>query len=461
MYTAAAVPERDRMKRGLVNLAFFFCFMPFFKVVNISAETQPIAGIISLFIILLYGVKRSFLSWTILFFIALVFLYTGITATIYPSFLLKILLNGFAYFLPLFVFLALHDKVTLVSPRAFYIVFWVWLIVGIIQYFSVLSPIRSVLDALFKYIIARYIGYAAGGGRGVQFLSPEPSAAATSIFLLGVTGVFLYVHNRINKRQFVIIVLGFLIMVFVNKSGTMMLLTLFFIGVYVLVHLRTLYREHLLLRRIARYTLLALLVGAVGYIALSILFSHKYHSRFGQIIGLTYQAIFVQHLLTLDDMIRIGGFRYLTLYIGYASIFTNYGIGHGIASWLINFPKLEADTHMVLYNYALLGAQRYTQFVKPGSYLATVSADMGGPGALVVVTFLVAFFASSWGKNRLVGLNALKYALLWSAVLNVLMMGLITLPMPWVLLCYVYYMNENAEYQESRGQIVRVRRISI
>ena len=218
-------------KRFLVNAAFFFCFFPFLKILPITAETQPIAGIIGLIIILLFGIRRNIFSLALLWFIFIVLGYYMVTSVLKPSLLPKITLNTIAYFIPLFVFLSLQDRMHLLSVKLYFTTLYLWLGLGLLQYFNFIAPLNSLLESTLQHIISHYRSSSYGGARGVAFFSQEPSAGVTSVILLLITGVFFYTAGRISRKSMWQAVAVSFLMILLNKSGTGgLLLAIFVLG---------------------------------------------------------------------------------------------------------------------------------------------------------------------------------------------------------------------------------------
>jgi hypothetical protein len=70
------------MKRRLVNLTFFCCFFPFLKPLPVRAETQPVAGLVALLIILLYRARKSIYSITLPWFMFIIAGYYAISVVV-------------------------------------------------------------------------------------------------------------------------------------------------------------------------------------------------------------------------------------------------------------------------------------------------------------------------------------------------------------------------------------------
>lgn len=431
------------MKRKLVNLAFFFCFFPFLKVLPIEAETQPIAGIIALVILLIYGVKRTRYSIALLWLVYVVIGYYFITITFRPFLIPKIALHTIAHLIPLFVFLALYDKMNLLSVKLYFLVLLLWLGLGLIQSFDFASPLKVLTDVVLGHLIADYQSSSFGGARGVAFFSQEPSAGANIVVLLMLTGVFFYTVGRISKRSMWLAVTASIVMAILNKSGTVgFLVTVFALGLFVgyLVALAKTGRMVVLMRKfVCIAAVAAILIAGL----LMLVSKFQYSSRFVNVAKIVYNDIIVRKQLSFYVMAKIGGFRFLTVYVGYRSIFDNFGLGHGIASYLTEFDRMAKAAGVVFSDYPLRESERWLKVVKPDSYSATVALDVGVVGLLPLLSFL-GFFLFSKPMVRLgPGVLVAKWGMLFVGLLRILLLGFISLPMPWLVLCYVYHLNSS------------------
>ena len=182
---------------------------------------------------------------------------------------------------------------------------------------------------------------------------------------------------------------------------------------------------------------------AAGFMALAS--KYNYHSRFIDSAKVIHKAAFIHGKPDLYMFAQMGGFRVLTMYVGYASLEQNYAIGHGIASWLTDFDRIARASGIYLEDYPLRAEEKILKVVKPNSYAATVAFDMGVIGLAPLVLFL-AFFLFAKAKTRLLPpLFAMKFGILFSGILHVALFGLITLPLPWLLFCYVKYLNDTSD----------------
>jgi hypothetical protein len=428
-------------KRFLINAAFFFCFFPFLKILPITAETQPVAGIIGLIIILRFGIRRNIFSLLLLWFIFTVLGYYMVTSVLKPSLLPKITLNTIAYFIPLFVFLSLQDKMHLLSVKLYFIILYLWLGLGLLQYFNFIAPLNSLIESVLQRIISRYQSGTYGGARGVAFFSQEPAAGAKSIILLMITGIFFYAAGRISKKSMWLAIAASLLMILLNKSGTGgFLIAIFLFGLFIGYCVACIRdgKFFLFVRKLVLIPAMITLLVA-GFLAL--VSKYNYRSRFIESANVMYKAVFIHGKPNLYTFAMAGGFRYLTLYVGYASLVENYAVGHGVASWITDFDRVARASGIYMEDYPLREEEKVLKVVKPNSYAATVAFDMGVLGLAPLILFMI-FILFSKARERLSSqFLAAKYGMLFTGIAHVLIFGLITLPVPWLLFCYVNHLN--------------------
>jgi len=234
-------------------------------------------------------------------------------------------------------------------------------------------------------------------------------------------------------------------MLLLNKSGTGgVLLAIFILGLFI-GYCVALVRDGKFFLFVRKFVLIpiVLVLLAAGFMTLAS--KYNYHSRFIDSAKVIHKAAFIQGKPDLYMFAQMGGFRVLTMYVGYASLVENYAIGHGVASWITDFDRVARASGIYLEDYPLRAEEKALKVVKPNSYAATVAFDMGLIGLAPLVLF-VALFLFAKAKTRLLPpLFAVKFGILFLGILHVALFGLITLPMPWLLFCYVKFFNDTSD----------------
>jgi hypothetical protein len=177
-----------------------------------------------------------------------------------------------------------------------------------------------------------------------------------------------------------------------------------------------------------------------------------YSSRF-QVVGRNvYEAILGANEIDWFTLSYQGGVRQLTGYVGFYSLQENWGLGHGIGSWITEFDRIAQSAGVIFSNYPVTEAELYLEVVKPCSFVSTVALDLGLPGMVLMTVFLGSFI---WGRGRgsvPPSVFAMRSGALCLAMFYLFFAGLITLPMPWLLLLYAQALMGSEQNQWSAGE---------
>lgn len=179
-----------------------------------------------------------------------------------------------------------------------------------------------------------------------------------------------------------------------------------------------------------------------------------YESRFQDISRIVKNIVIQEDLANLANLAAIGGFRAPTVYVGYWSLLENWGLGHGIGSWVLQFDRVANDAGVIFSDYPLTEEEQVLQVVKPNSYASTLAFDVGIIGLALLVLFLLSFACSDARLKPKV--SAAKWAIFSVACLYLVFMNLISLPMPWLALAYVHYINTHNAPQPRSGWLFKV-----
>ena len=450
-----------------VNIVFFLCFFPYFKLIpNITAEVQPFCGFVALFLIFLRKRKLDPISQKILYIIALLFFYLLISFYRGLGFS-ALILSIISYTLPLFILLVFKDDISYVAEKTFLGVVLINFFIGIIQLLGGFGFLNNIL----ALIISRGTGSSSLDGlRGITLLTPEPSHAGRTLGLILCTAFFLHALRRISKIKLGAIILALIILLIANKSGTGFILFSIFLCSYSLsqfilkqdkkFNLKSKFSTAFLFKIIISM-LLGVLVMLTLWFSIDALYI-RFPIRFLQIllrIKNSFNNFYnfnLYHFLAL-----VAGKRYLTVAIGYFSLFQNYGLGHGLSSYLIDFTKLSQFAGVDFQSITTLPLfERTATALKPDSYGASIAQDTGIVGLILLLTLLI----SVWKSVRLPNVMDLPpsylrhtqsvcVAIFAVALYMILLNTSTSLPFPWLLLSYVYCLRQIL----TSGQIKAVR----
>ena len=183
--SASPLPALLKTEACWVNLAFFLTFFPSTIFFILPSLSQPVAALAALPLLFLFPTRNGAVTRWILILVLLIAGYIVISLFIYAEIAEKILANGVSYMLPPLYLLAMQNRADKISVRIYRLALRLWLVIGIIQYFSVFSPIQGPLQSVLKVFIAdRFLMTHYTADRGVMFFSSEPSTAAPIILQL-------------------------------------------------------------------------------------------------------------------------------------------------------------------------------------------------------------------------------------------------------------------------------------
>lgn len=144
--------------------------------------------------------------------------------------------------------------------------------------------------------------------------------------------------------------------------------------------------------------------------------------------------------LSLPEILTVfGGRRLITVFIGYSSIFHNFGLGHGLVAYQLDFQKLADFANVNLMSIDLLPAHiRTATELKIASYGGAISLETGIVGLSVLFLLLsVCYLRIKRSTNKVtIGTCAFKFTCFAIATLLILFYTTISFPTPWVLLAY-------------------------
>jgi hypothetical protein len=139
-----------------------------------------------------------------------------------------------------------------------------------------------------------------------------------------------------------------------------------------------------------------------------------------------------------------GGKRFITVYYGYYTLLDNYGLGHGIGSHVLDFVRISDLAGINMSTITNLNdTERQQDYFKPDSYGAQIAADTGYLGLLTLLylLYLVIKKRAPIEHEKRKNLAPLSSALFVTACYMLLFNSTTALPVPWVMLAFVYDLN--------------------
>ncbi|QWD96920.1 hypothetical protein [Polynucleobacter sp. MG-6-Vaara-E2] len=414
----------------ITNMIFMLCFFPTTIFFLLPYETQPLYAIFCIYLICIKIRLDDKLKISILFFLV-VLLYVILSVITYDENIFNILINGFSYFCPILLYLSIYNRMGYLSYKVYIFSLLIWLIVGLIQTYDFFSLLKPFLLEIGKLAFSdRFLVNPTNDGRGAFFLASEPSISAPTIILFIGTGLFFYFKDKNLIKTFTAL-MACIFMVYLNKSATL--------GVDLLAMLLGLLIYLFIISKKYRWVVVVISL-AVLFLLINI---SIYYSEDSRLFLSIYKIIdaFDSDRSILDIALELGSARVLPLLLGYMSIIDNYGLGHGIASWAIpGSRELVQDAIGInIHDFSYYGYSAstipYGDIVKPQSFFSLISYDMGIFG-LIVTTIIILVFI---GKSNRLSCSYKSYIFIFPAIVWLLLFGLVTLPMPWVMFAYANY----------------------
>ena len=422
-------------KSTILNLVFLLCFFPFLKLIPwITPEVQPWGALLALFCLLTFGVNKDTVSSLVMIFLLLLASAAAVSFLIGRAPGSVVMLSG-AYALPLFILLALKDNTHLLSVRVLYASLLLYLLVGILQSFSLLVWAEPYV----KHWIPRFYGAPVGlAGRGVTFLAHEPSGAGFIITLMMATASYFYVLDKISGRALATVILTVLAMLVMNKSGTAFLLLLIFFSVFLL----TMFWYGSTASKTKTLFLVLPIASLTALVAMLVIRDYAGSARYILLLHKLVDFASSAKLSTYAGLAEVTGGRFLSVFMGYASLIDGFGLGHGIAAYQLEYARLSSllDIHWAEYSIARLFVMGQAQ--KPNAYAAQIALDLGVAGFLIIVLIVLFCWRQRgkrgfWSGERRFN-KSLIVAVFATATFIIFVRSTTTMPIAWVMLAYVH-----------------------
>jgi hypothetical protein len=436
--SASPLPALLRTEAFWVNLAFFLTFFPATIFFILPSLSQPVAALAALPLLFLYPTRNGALTRWILVLLFVIAVYIVVSLFIYAEIAGKILANGVSYMLPPLYLLAMQNRADQISVRVYRWALRLWLAIGIIQYFSVFSPIQGPLQSVLKVFIAdRFLMTHYTASRGVMFFSSEPSTAAPIILLFILCALFFYAQHTISRREMFFSIAASLAMAAMNQSGSVAVLVLLVaVGAFCdwLGALR--WRS-----KMFAIAILTLGMWGVGALSLALNSNLRAFVVLAQIARLADPSLNSGRAI-VAGLSAIGSERVVPLLQGYGSLVDHYGAGHGIASWNIEsvVAHVEKVVGISVFDFAINRSengiyqpQAGIGQTKPQTFLATIAWDTGVPGLLSSLAVILAVLSVARRQRRLA---EYRYLFLVPAIVHCAFFSQVPLLAPWLVLVF-------------------------
>lgn len=305
---------------------FLLVLFPYITIINTPFDTQPYAVVVSFIIIIIYMAFRKNLPLPKMIIpYGVIFIYSVML------FMLDISVVGLrslvGYATVLFVSLAAYLTFNKISGKQLQFAVKVWLIVGLIQQFTVKT---------FGSLLVPRISTSAS--RGVTSLAVEPSYySVVCVFFLILNDVF-FARGNYNKKTHRNTMFLIFIQFLLSRSGIGFVL--FF------VYLISKLVAQVNLRKIIKWSL-GIMFFTVAALFLFTTIPALKITRIGVLINLFISS---PKLLLLSDGSTADRFSHIA--IPFLSIFFSKGIGFGFGAWDDNVMRIASSVGGLIYEVA-------------------------------------------------------------------------------------------------------------
>ena len=422
----------------LINLIFFLCvfnylhFLPFIK-----AESQPLAILPSIFILLLYRNKNQlqillyFLYLTVALVISFLILYHSVPFDFVPTITSYIVLLT-----PFIIFSACLRDIHLVSIKLYRFILFLWIYVGLAQYLLLPIMLQIVgLEFLFNALIPSFDSYKTLGlmGRGVNLISPEPSHSAHVIFVFLCFSIYNFKLKKIGKIEGYVHIVLISFLIIINESATVGLTIILLIALAIILDIKK-------------------LILAIPVLSLLLFLLPMLDLRFVQKLSLIVELIISGNFSFLEFAQSVGGRREISVYVGLMSILDGNILGHGLGGYKYFFQdqaqRLGVNLNDFWYYQQYSGSQ-----TKPNSYLSFLVFELGLFG---MVYFLMLFISIIYKFKPFYKANKLGIAIVLISVIKIFFHNpQISLPLYWLSLAIGLQLISEKRVQLSKYDIYR------
>lgn len=421
------------VKLILINIAFGLAFFPYIKILPIESDVQPICEVVGVVILLIFGIKKDRIFIIVMMLIMLLMGYSILSVGRQNN-LTTVALQFIGYCLPLVFFLALKERTNILSYRLFVCIVFLQLCVGFLQFNNLLAWSDSTLGIIFPNI-----NVVLPNPYGVNLLGTEPAYGGMVVILMLITNQFFYITKRVTYSNYIVIMTAIIIMMVLNKSGTVIIFVSQFILVYTAAYIFKIKKP----RKIGLSILIGVMIALMAWEPLRIIYNEQPRN--------------VKLLLVAENLMSntgerdlyeaaglIAGKRILTVIVGYFAMVDRLGLGYGVASYQQEFMRISESIGIGWVDYNFLSAsERFAESYKPDSYGAQLAMDAGILGILFIFILLLFVWRSRLNEINKDILNDANYsssrvATFILAGFMILFFGTTTLPAPWLMLVYVH-----------------------
>lgn len=429
-------------KKILLNLTALLTFFPFFKIIPIAAEIQPIGAMIAIIYILIFDIrsrKRRKLYSAAAPFLLVFSLYLVTSIYFYAQgkpLDLSFIIQSVAIFLaPLSMFLVMLGRISLISVNVFRFSIYSWFTISFLQAAAPGLLRATGISAILSNSIARFASETVGVGRGVAAFSPEPSYAAHIIILMAGIAFLFYRKKILSSRESLLVLVMSLFMVIVNQSGT--------IGFFVAVFGAS-YGAWELFKGGTKTLkmLMSLMVILCGGILATFFFPQILEARFFFVLSKLADNLFSSNstgFSAVEFSDQFGSVRASAVQVGYESLSLTNGWGLGLGGWGSYSVELAKKTKVAEVSQYLFSYGDTP--IRPYAYGSFVALDLGVLG-LVSLSYMFGIMIVKY-ILKFKTISSFSFACFWVFFLGVYYNQPTSLVSHWLFLALI--LEDNVE----------------
>jgi hypothetical protein len=385
------VKGEDKTSLFLLNSVFVLSLFPFFKIIPfIEAEVQPFGGTLAIVYIFLNrnNLSKELTSNVIPYLLLLIgyFCVSIVLCSqgdIQPGHLVE---SFIIFIIPLACFVAISGNLkSKISIKAFKYSVFAWFAISFLQLLlpSLLSA--SGISFLLSILISRFSSevLSDAGGRGVVGFSSEPAYAAQIIVFMLIYSIYLYTSASIRKKEFYLLLLQIIFMIFANRSGSIFLMCIVFFLPY-----------------IAFQSLkgIKFLFNSLIIIAFCVVIYNYSLTIFPALREMRMFQVFSDILGSVSggevDLVEIensqGSLRNVGIQTGYLNAIRTFGLGSGIGGWGSHFLTAMEDVGFKISEISYFKSDSSLILnKKPFAYGALLAFDTGLIGLLGLIKIIL------------------------------------------------------------------------
>lgn len=403
----------DTVYQSIMILSFFPSLL-FFAFPN--NQIQPVYILPCLVFLCYGGIRKSLECKVLLVVLAIAFHYLifhifGIRGISFYH-----LINFASYIAPLILFLAVSSGRYRFKVNTFLVILYFWTAVCLHQMLVPVNAASDAAESIFRFFIAdRFSIYRASGGvgsRGASGFTAEPAGAAIVVSLLLVLLRQYINKNLIKGPQKYFSIICAICLVFSNASGTLALLLVIYISIFILINWKYLF-----------FTIF----WVAGIVGLGF-FNLLPETRFQQIIiELSDNFEFLREIELMYALTFFMGVRVYNWIYSYGSLFDNFGLGHSLMGW-----NSQGTMDRVISSIGIrpMDFSSYTNItyegviIKPYTFLSIWAYDFGLPAIIFLIFFIILILIKT-------PLRMLPEFMV--AVIIILLFPPVTSPTPWII----------------------------